>query len=102
MKIEYISSSQLKNDLLKGIGRYIDLNKYKIFFFGSRVKGDNLSKSDIDLGIIGPRKIPAETKLLIQEKIEHIPTLYKIDFVDFNNVSKKFKKEASKYIEYIN
>ncbi len=34
---------------------------------------------------------------MIQEKIEKIPTLLKIDFVDFDSVDNEFKKIALKH-----
>jgi len=39
--------------------------------------------------------------LKIEEEIENLPTLYKIDIVDFEEVSDEFKKEAFKDIEYV-
>lgn len=85
----------------KVVGKYLPLSHYRLFFFGSRVRGDSLSRSDIDLGIEGPKPVPAKIKLLIEEELENLPTLYKIDFVDFKTVSAKFKKEALKYKEFI-
>ena len=102
MIIDDISQSNLKQEILNIIGSVVSLNETKLFFFGSRVKGNNQKRSDIDVGIIAEKKLPAEKKLKIQESLEQIPTLYKIDFVDFNNVASGFKKEAMKNIEYIN
>ena len=38
---------------------------------------------------------------MIQEKLEQIPTLLKIDFVDFNSVGDEFKKIALKHTQEI-
>jgi predicted nucleotidyltransferase len=53
MRIAYLlfREKKLKKDVLKIIGKYLDLKKYKIFFFGLKVKGTNSSRSDIDIGI---------------------------------------------------
>jgi predicted nucleotidyltransferase len=72
-----------------------------VFFFGSRVRGDNFERADIDLGIEGPEEVSARIMLEIKEELENIRMLYKIDLVDFKTVSEKFKKEALKYIEYV-
>jgi len=101
MRLEFYSSNKLKKEILEIIGEYLDLNSYRVFFFGSRVKGDNFPRADIDIGIEGPREIPAEIKLEIEERINNLPTLYKFDIVDFKEVSKKFKEEALKHIEYV-
>jgi hypothetical protein len=45
--------------------------------------------SDIDLAVI-----PSHVKLEIQEELENLPILYKIDFIDFNEVDDDFKKVA--------
>ena len=67
---------------------------YKLFLFGSRAEDVHDEKSDIDIGIIPDSQITAEQLLNIQEKLERIPTLLKIDFVDFSTASDEFKKTA--------
>jgi len=101
MRLEYYSVDKLKKEILEILGKYLDLSKYKVFFFGSRVRGNSDERADIDIGIEGP-EIPAYAKLEIEEELENLPILYKIDFVDFNNVSDKFKKVAKEHIEYLN
>jgi len=101
MKIEFYPEGKLKKQILEIAGRYLDLNSYKVFFFGSRVKEDNSSRSDIDIGIEGPKKMPVQIKLEIEEELDNLPTLYKFDLVDFKEVPEKFRKEALKYVEYI-
>ena len=101
MKLEYYPVEKLKEDILKILNKYLDLSQYKVFFFGSRVKGNADERADIDIGIEGP-EIPFHIKLEIEEELENLPILYKIDFVDFNNVDEDFKKIAKKYVEYIN
>jgi predicted nucleotidyltransferase len=101
MRLEYYSVDKLKKEILEILGKYLDLSKYKVFFFGSRVRGNSDERADIDIGIEGP-EIPAYAKLEIEEELENLPIPYKIDFVDFNNVSDKFKKVAKEHIEYLN
>ena len=101
MKIEFYPEKKLKKQILDVAGRYLDLNSYKVFFFGSRVKKDNSSRSDIDIGIEGSEEMPVQMKLKIEEELDNLPTLYKFDLVDFKEVPEKFKKEALKYAEYI-
>lgn len=75
---------------------------YRLFLFGSRAKGDHDERSDIDIGIISDKQISTEKWLAIQENIEQIPTLLKIDLVDFNSVDEEFKKIALKQTKNIN
>lgn len=73
------------------------VDNFRVFMFGSRAKGIGHEKSDIDIGIISATPITGKHFLAIQEKIEQIPTLLKIDVVDFNSVDNEFKKIALKY-----
>lgn len=91
-----------QKQILPVLLKYPVLSDASFFFFGSRVRGDSGSRSDIDLGILGKKKIPAGVKLSLEEDLENLPFFYKIDLVDFNDVSPKFKKEALKFSERIN
>jgi len=102
MKIEFYSEKKLKKEILNIIGKYLDLNKYKVFFFGSRAEGKNSPRSDIDIGIEGPKEIPLEIMAKIKEEVEEIPTLYKIDIIDFKSVEKDFYEVAKKKVEFLN
>lgn len=102
MKLAHYSEKKLEKEILEIVGEYLDLRKYKIFFFGSRVKGDNFPRADIDIGIEGPRTVPIETMAEIKEKIDELPTLYHIDIVDFRSVADDFYEVAKQNIEMIN
>jgi len=38
----------------------------------------------------------------IKEEVEEIPTLYKIDIIDFKSVEKDFYEVAKKKVEFLN
>jgi len=92
------------DEIIKHVARIVkeelDSN-YKLFLFGSRAKNKHDEKSDIDIGILSDKQITAKQMLTIQEKLEQIPTLLKIDFLDFNSVGDDFKKTALKHIQEI-
>lgn len=102
MNLEHYSAVRLKEEIKEIVSKYLDPGSYRVFFFGSRIRGDNFPRADIDIGIDGREKIPAEIKFKIEKEIEKIPTLYKFDIVDFKGVSESFKKEALKDVEYVN
>ena len=56
--------------------------------------------SDVDVGIEGPLIDPFKWTQ-IEEEIENLPTLYRIDLVDFSKISEEFKRESLKHIEVI-
>lgn len=101
MRLEHEPLEQFTNDLLRIIGRHLDLNTHRVFFFGSRVshKGDDCS--DIDVGIDGPAPVPREIWSRIEEEVDDQPWLYTVDLVDFKNVSEKFRHVALQQIELL-
>lgn len=101
MRIEHYPAQELKKEIAEIIGKYLDLRKYKIFFFGSRVSGGGNQHSDIDIGIEGPTEIPYEVMAKIKEDTENLPILYKIEIVDFQKVSSDFQKVSSANREYL-
>jgi uncharacterized protein len=98
MKLEHYSVKKLKKNILNIFGKYLSLEHYEIFFFGSRVNGKANKRSDIDIGIKGKKPIPIEIIEKIREDISELPILYKIDVVDFNKINKNFYKIAMKTI----
>ena len=102
MRLEYYDEGTLKKELKKIIGRHLDLSQYAVFFFGSRVTGNGDDRSDIDVGIEGMRAVPSDKLWKIRDDIETLPTLYKLDIVDFSNTSDSFRRVAKNKIEYIN
>lgn len=102
MRLEHYPEEKLKKEILEIIGKYLDVKQYKVFFFGSRVSGKGDERSDIDVGIEGLEPLPAGALLDIQEEIENLPTLYKVEVVDFSRVDERFKKVAQAHIEMIN
>ena len=102
MKLAHYPAEQLKKDILAVIGKYLDLNKYRVFFFGSRVNGKGDDRADIDVGIEGTREVPGVAMVEIREALENLPTLYKIDVVDFKKVGEEFREVALTHTEAVN
>lgn len=101
MKLEFYPIAKLRNEISKVVFRYLDKKEWKVFFFGSRVRGDNFISSDIDIGIEGPAKLSPHIMFAIKEELEDIPTLYTFDLVDFQSLDEDFKNETKQYIEYV-
>lgn len=74
------------------INKFLPENSYQVFIFGSRVLGNNRKFSDIDLGINGPKPLTAKEYLNIKEAFDQSDLPYRVDLVDFMNVSDKFKQ----------
>jgi hypothetical protein len=101
VRLEHASAENLKMVITQIIARHLDLGDYEVFFFGSRVSGTASERSDIDIGIEGPQKIPFSVLSQIREEIDELPVLYKIDVIDFKQASEGFRQVALKHIEWI-
>ncbi len=77
----------------------IDFLKYdnvKVVLFGSRARGDNYISSDVDIGIIPHEKFDKKKITLLKENVENLNIPYKVEIVDFSEVSESFRKESLK------
>lgn len=88
---------QVENMIEKTIvGFGHELKGYKVFLFGSRASGTAKRNSDFDIGILGQAPLPIKTFFEIEEALLRLPTLYKIDLVDFQKMSPQFRELALK------
>lgn len=99
--------------LIAGAGKRYKADK--IILYGSRARGDNRERSDVDIAVFG---MPKENQTLFTEAIEQIPTLLDFDVVFItdktneellNNISKdgvtlmnKLGEKLSKFSDSIN
>jgi predicted nucleotidyltransferase len=72
-----------------------------VVLFGSWARGNALPTSDIDIGIMGKKKIPFETMIKIHQTIEEIPTLRSIDVVDLQSTDKRFQEKALQSAKFL-
>ncbi len=100
MRLEHYSEEKLKREIAGIVRKHLG-GEYKVFFFGSRVSGGGDTRSDIDVGIEGSGVAPRMAMMCIKDEISELPILYKIDVVDFKNVSQNFKDVANKHMELI-
>ncbi len=102
MRLEHESVEKLKKEILRVVTGYVDVSKFKVFFFGSRVAGKGDDRSDIDIGIEGKEPVPVETMMEIEDEIRELPVFYKMEIVDFKKVSDDFYKVAKQNVEFLN
>ena len=65
----------------------------EVILFGSRAKGTETERSDIDIAVSG---VASHEILDLQENLEEIPTLYTIDLVDLDTCQNQLLLEDIK------
>lgn len=78
-----------------------ELSGYKVFLFGSRATGMARERSDFDVGILGGQPVSLRTFYRIEDLLDSIETLYRIDLVDLNRASPSFRAQALKAVEVL-
>jgi predicted nucleotidyltransferase len=98
---------QLKAPLLQKIKMVVERfpfneKKISVFLFGSRIVSKATSVSDIDVGLLGDRNVPASLIQDFRDALEELPVFYKFDVVDFSKTSSGFRRHAMKTIFPLN
>jgi len=101
MRLEHRRVEDLERSLVQIFRSYPELAGSRFFFFGSRVTGRGDERSDVDVGILGSKPVPARVWLDLQDAVDDLPFLYKVDLVDFQRVSPAFREVALQATEAI-
>jgi predicted nucleotidyltransferase len=84
------------NELKTAVVDFLAGENIKVFLFGSRARGDYSAASDVDIGIMPGEGFHREKLALLREFIENLNVPYKVEVIDFSEVSDRFKAEALK------
>lgn len=71
----------------------------KVFLFGSRARGTHFPRSDVDIGILWSDPSVSARITLLREQIENLNIPYKVDVVNFAEVSPTFRENAMRSAE---
>ena len=77
-------------DVEKAIKELFKGKKVKVYIFGSRARGDNTPRSDLDIGFLSDKDISYELSLL-RELLEESNLTFPVDIVDLSRVGKDFR-----------
>lgn len=77
------------------------LRGHKGVLFGSRASGKARQRSDFDVGVIGDEPLPVRVFYEIDDMLENLPTLHRIDWVDLNNAAPTLRQRALDHAEVI-
>jgi predicted nucleotidyltransferase len=84
---------------LAGFSR--SLQDHQVILFGSRAGGEARPASDFDIGIQGEKPLASEIFSDIEDALDSLPTLYKIELVDLSRVTPAFLKMATSKTEVL-
>ena len=96
-----LAGDSLRLAIRESVQRFLDLERYQLFIFGSEASGVADRCSDIDIGILGPQPVPGAIMQHILGQLETLRTLRAFDIVDFSTVDDLFKTEALAHAERI-
>jgi len=68
----------------------------KIYLFGSRARGTNAERADIDIALDEGHPLPLRDIDEIKNILRESNIMYKIDVVDFNQISSAMRNEILK------
>ena len=74
-----------------------ELGGCSVFLFGSRASGTMRGRSDFDVGVLGDRPLSPGLFGRIADRLDALPTLYRIDWVDLARVSDGFRAETLRH-----
>lgn len=77
------------------------LQGHKVVLYGSRATGRARERSDYDLGVVGDAPLPLKDFYAIEDTLEALPTLYRIDWVDLMRTDERFRTRALKEAEIL-
>lgn len=83
-------------ELRDAVVGFLSNENVSIFLFGSRARGDNAVVSDVDIGVVPGEGFRKEKLALLREFIENLNVPYKVEIIDFSEVSEQFRAEALK------
>lgn len=94
--------TEIKEQIADVMRRNADrLRGHRVFLFGSRATGNARPHSDFDIGVLGDEPLPLNDFFAIEDQLDDLPTLYKIDWVDFNRASPRFSEQAARRVEVL-
>ena len=73
-----------------------EIPNVEIYIFGSRVQGNALEYSDVDIALKNEEKISIESILKLKVKFENSTFPYKVDIVDLKNLKDEFREIIEK------
>lgn len=96
-----LAGRALRAAIRQSVRKFLELEQYQVFLFGSEAAGVAGRRSDIDVGVLGPQPVSGTVLQHIRDELDTLRTLRAFDVVDFSRVDASFKAEALKHAEQL-
>lgn len=83
---------EIQKRCIKVIKSHLPGEEWRVWLFGSQARGAATETSDIDLAIVGKKRVTWAAMAAIKAEIREIPTLRSIDVVDVHDADPSFEK----------
>ena len=97
--METVAGESLRSAIREVLRRHLDLQRCRVFLFGSEADGSARRGSDIDIGIAAGQCLPGRILENIRRDLEQVRTLRNFDVVDLYCTDPSFTESALKHAE---
>lgn len=77
--------------LIKEILKSVQDKQIPVWAFGSRIKGNSQPYSDLDLVIVGQKRLPLSEYYALKDAFEYSTLPFNVDLLDWNRLSAEFQ-----------
>lgn len=81
---------------LQGLAQKYAVHGLELFIFGSFARGDQRPVSDLDLGVTWGKRRDARVFSRLYWDVQNLPTIRKIELVDFSQLDPTFRQVAER------
>jgi len=87
-----MTEETIKEEIVRVARRWVDATHFRVLLFGSRAKGQGLAGSDFDVGLDAEGPLSLQSLARMEEALDDLPTLWKVDVVDIKKIDEEFAK----------
>lgn len=92
------SAKSIEAESIKRVRRlvlsHLSSEDVRIYFFGSRARGESQPGSDIDVGILPASELQCGSLATLREALEDLAVPYRVDIVNLAETTETFRKHA--------
>lgn len=79
-----LSQKEVLEEVAERVARHLRGRRYRLWLFGSRVRGQASSRSDYDLALWADPPLDLATLARLREELEGLPLMQRVDLVELS------------------